>query len=275
MANTPAVRVNGEFPLGAPGTKFIIPSWNRIGDVADFAEDTEMDTGRITTHSEQATVVRGALGVGVLDSSVMVSASNPMDEVSSQIARKFAEYIDAKLILECLKSPNTFNQFNGSEATVNTGICDQNTFSKALITKLGDQHGKVLAGGFVVVHSKVYADLVATGTIQKMNESGSSVMIGGKLGAINGLNILVSDRVTTSTISATTAYKSFILGPNALALYYQRTLFVEMERLPRRKLTNFACDINFAPHLYGYDDATTAVVAQDNQSIPVIVVTSK
>lgn len=275
VANTPAVKINGEFPLGAPGTKFIIPSWNRIGDFADFAEDSEMDLGRITTHHEQATVVRGALGVGILDSAVMVSASSPMEEVSSQIARKAAEYVDGKLVLEALKSPNTFNQFNGTEQTVNTGICDQNTFAKALITKLGDQYGKVLAGGVVVVHSKVYADLVATGTVQKLNESGSSVMLTGILGSINGLRIIVSNRVTTSTISASTAYKSFILGPASLGLFYQRELFVEMERKPTFKKTNFACDVNFAPHLYGYDDGTTAVVAQDNQSIQVVVVTSK
>ena len=275
FSNLGVVSVDGEFPLGTPGSEFTIPFDKQIAALSDFSENTEMDTNRLTTGNEKATVLRGGGAYEVLDTALMVAKQSPIESVSGQLARRVAEYIDGKLITEVEKSPNTFNQFNGSEQTVNTGKCDQNTFLAAMIAKLGDQHGAVLMGGYVIIHSKVYSDLLQTGAVQEVQKSGLDNLVTGRIRMINGLNIHVSDRVTTSTISSTTAYKSYIVGPGALGLFYQREAFVEFERLPRRKSSIIAVDVNFAPHLFGYDDNTSAVVAESNKSILAVVVTSK
>jgi len=274
LGKTELVRVNGEFPFGSPGTLFKIPFWNRITGFADMLENTPLSTNNITSASETATVVRGGAAWEVLDTAQLVSMSDPAGEISSQIARRAAEFIDAKLVAQCDLTPNNFDQNSSAVWTNTAGTLDQNAIIKAMTSKLGDNHVKLLQGGWIIMHSKVYGELLQTGAIQNQYQSSlngqGNVILGGVLPMIAGLKIHVSDRVTSNTISSVQQYKTYLVAPESLALFYQREVQVEFDRDILNKSDVISADVHFAPHLYGYDDATASVVAQDNKSIAVV-----
>lgn len=264
------VELNNPFPLGSPGTKFKIPFWKRIDDFSALTEGVAMTPGKVTTGAEFATVMRAGGAYEVYDTASLVSMSDPMAEISKQIAQKAARYVDHKLVLEAEKTPNTYD-VSGTGA----GTMDQNTVVNGITSKLGDNYTSVLAGGAVFMHSKVYGDLITTGAVQNQYQSGSSVMMTGVLPTIAGLPIFISDTVTSTTVSSVTKYNAYVVGPQALALYLQRDVKVEFDRDILLQADIIAATIHFAPHLFGYDDDGAAVVAQDNKSIHVVKLVTK
>src|SRR5262249_54472766 len=119
-------------------------------------------------------------------------------------------------------------------------------------------------------HSKVYGDLIKLGVIQNQYQSGMDVLKTGLLGTINGLGVMVSDLVTKATVSSVVKYQTYIVGPGALALFYQRNVQVEFDRDTLSKEDVISADVHFAPHLFGYDDKNSAVAYEDNKSIHVV-----
>jgi hypothetical protein len=266
---TNLVDVNTDFPLGSPGTTFTIPFSKRISAFADLVEGDAMVTSKLTTGKENALVLRGGGAYEVADTASLVSMKDPMSEIAGQVARRAAEYVDAKLVLKANVTPNV-HDFSGDS----TGLLTPDVIADGLL-KLGDQHQNVLGGGRIIMHSKVYGDLIKLDAITNVYQSGMDVTKSGMVPMIMGLPIMLSDRVTTTTVSSVTKYNTYIVGPGALALFYQRQLMVEFDRDILTQSDIIAATVHFAPHLYGYDSATSAVVAEDNRSIGVVKIITK
>lgn len=275
LGNTNLVEVDSTFPLGSPGTRFKLPFWKRIGTFADMSEGTALTPGKITASAENATVVRGGAAIEVLDTSELVSKADPVGEVATQLARRAAEYIDAKLVSQLELTPNTFDQTNAGTQTNANGTVDQNAIIRAMINNLGDNYMALLRGGAFIVHSKVYGDLLQTGVLQNQYQFDGNVLKTGVIPTLLGLPILVSDMVTAPNVSGTQHYHSYIVGPGALGLFYQRTVMTEFDRDILLQADVIASTVHFAPHLFGYDDVTAAVVAEQNKSIHVVRIDSK
>lgn len=275
LGNTNLVEVDSTFPLGSPGTKFKLPFWKRIAAFGDMTEGTALTPGNITTGAEFTTVVRGGAAFEVLDTSELVSKADPVGEIAGQLARRAAEYIDAKLVLQLENTPNTFDQTNGAVQTNANGTVDLNAVITALIGTLGDNHQRLVAGGALIMHSKVYGDLLKTGVIQNQYQSGMDVVKTGLIPTLLGMPILQSDLVTAVNVSGTLNYHTYIVGPGSLALFYQRQVMVEFDRDILLQADVIASTVHFAPHLFGWDDNTTAVVAEQNKSIHVVRINSK
>lgn len=273
LGNSSLVEVDSTFPLGSPGTKFKLPFWKRIAAFADMTEGTAMTPGKISAVAENATVVRGGSALEVLDTSELVSKADPVGEIASQLARRAAEYIDNKLVLQLNLTPNTFDQTGASKTNAN-GVLDQNAIILAMVSTLGDNHQQLLKGGAIIMHSKPYGDLLQTAAIQNQYQSGMAVIKEGVVPTLLGLPIILSDLVTVNVVSAVNKYQSYIVGPGALALFYQRQVMTEFDRDILLQADVIASTVHFAPHLFGYDDQTTAVVAEQNKSIHVVSIKS-
>lgn len=273
LGNSNLVEVDTTFPLGSPGTKFTIPFWKRIGSFGSLVEGTPLTPGKIQASSEKAVVQRAGLALEVLDTASLVSKADPMSEISTQVARRAAEYIDAALVTEANKTPNTFD--GTSLGPSGAGTLDQNTIVKAVTEKMGDQYFKMLSGGRIIMHSKVYGDLLQLGAIQNQYQFEGDVMKSGVVPTLMGLPIMVSDRVTTAVVSSVTQYKTYVVSPGALALFYQRMVNVEFDRDILLKADIISADVHFAPHLFGWDDDANAQAAEDTKSIPVVQITTK
>lgn len=264
------VDVDGEFPLGVPGSVFKMPFWKRVAAFGALTEGTAMTPGKITTGSEYAVVSRAGAAYEVYDTASLVSKADPVAEISDQVARRAAEYIDNSLVLECDKTPNL-----SDTSLVSTGLIDQNSIITALTTTIGDNYTKMLAGGAVFMHSKVYKDLVTTGAIQNQYQSGSGVMLTGVLPTISGLPIFITDLGTQTTVSSALHYSTYVVGAGALALFYQRQVMVEFDRDILLQADIIAATVHFASHLYGYDDQGSSVVAEQNKSVHVVKLITK
>jgi hypothetical protein len=141
---------------------------------------------------------------------------------------------------------------------------------------MGDNMGKMHGGGAVIMHSKPYGDLLKTGAIQNQYQSGMDVLKSGMISTISGLPIIVSDLVTTGTVSTSiTTYNTYIIGPKALGLFYQREVNVEFDRDILKLSDVISSNVHFATHLYGYDEVGSAVVAEQNKSIGAVIVKTR
>jgi len=276
FGNTNLVLTDSEFPIGSPGTQFKIPSWKRIPAFGALTENTPMTPGKIQSYSEFATVQRAGAAFEVLDTAELVSKADPVAEIADQISRRAAEYIDAALVTELEHTPNTFDQTNATVQTnsTNGGQMDQNALAKAVTSTLGDNFGKVMQGGALIVHSKVYNDLISLSAIQNQYQFGGDVMRTGMLPMVMGLPVLISDRVTVGSQSSKGLYHSYIVGPGALGLFYQRQVMVEFDRDILNMADIVASNVHFAAHLWGWDSFTSAVVAEQNKSIHAVVIYS-
>ena len=228
-----------------------------------------MTTGRIQAAAEFATVQRAGIALAVYDTAELVSKADPTAEIASQFGRRTAEFIDNQLMLEAAKSPNTTN-ITG----VGSGIWDQNTGITAMIAGLGDNYAKMLGAGRYIMHSKVLGDLLKTGAIQNQYQSGMDTLKTGMLPYLNGVLISVSDLVTVTVVSGVPHYTTFIVGPDALSLMYQRNVLVEFDRDILLRADIMTCSVDFAAHLEGWDDQGNALAAEQAKSVHVVTVVS-
>jgi hypothetical protein len=272
IGQTALVEVDSTFPLGSPGSKFKMPFWKRIATFADLSEGTAMSTNKIQTGSEYAVVSRGGVAFEVTDPAQLVTKADPVGEIADQIARRAAEYIDAKLVAELEKTPNVFNQ-QLTQVDSKTTLT-QNALIQGMVNNFGDNYGSIIGGGAIILHSKVFGDLIQLGAIQNQYQSGMNVLQTGLMPTLLGLPVYLSDRVTKSTVSAVNRYNTYVVGPGALALFYQRQVMVEFDRDILKKSDIISADVHFAAHLFGYDDQGAAVVAEDNKSLHALVVQS-
>jgi hypothetical protein len=269
FGNSNLVEVDTTFALGSPGTVFKMPFWKRIGAFAAISEGTAMTPGKITTGAEYAVVQRAGGAFEVYDTASLVSKADPIDEISRQIARRAAEFIDNSLVTEFQKTPNAYDQ-----SVVGGGLMDQNALIKGMVTTLGDNYGKVLQGGAYVCHSKVFGDLVQTAAIQNQYQSGFDVIRTGMIPTLMGLPVIVSDLCTVTSGSPNT-YQSYVVGPGALALFYQRQVQVEFDRDILLQADVIAASVHFSSHLFGWDDQGNAQAAEQAKSIHAINFKSK
>jgi hypothetical protein len=266
LGNTNLVEIDTTVPLGSPGTEFKMPAFKRVADFVAMTEGTALTTSGVTTYAEFATVQRGGGAYAVYDTASLVSKADPGEEIVKQLSQKAARYLDGALVLEAAKTPNTFDQ-TGLETT---GFVTQNAIIKALVTTIGDNFMDMLSGGKIIMHSKVYGDLVSLGAIQNQYQFNGDVMKTGMIGTLMGLPILISDLVQKATVSSVLKYQTYIVGPGSLALFYQRNVQVEFDRDTLSKEDVISADVHFAAHLFGWDDKTNAQAAEDAKSIHVV-----
>lgn len=278
LGQTSLVEVDSTFPLGSPGTQFKIPFWKRIATFAALSEGTAMVPGKISTGSEFTIVQRGGAAFEVTDPAQLVSKADPVGEISDQIARRAAEYIDAALVASMELTPNSYNQFVKQVPATQGGtaspLLNQNALIAALTSTLGDNYMNMLQGGAIIMHSKPYGDLLQTGAIQNQYQSGADVIKSGVIPTLLGMPIFLSDRVTSATVSSALQYHTYIVGTGALGLFYQRQVMVEFDRDILALADIISANVHFASHLFGYDESGAAVVAEDNKSIHVVSVNS-
>ena len=92
---------------------------------------------------------------------------------------------------------------------------------------------------------------------------------------VAGLRIHVSDRVTSNTVSGVLQYKTYLVAPGSLGLFYQRGVQVEFDRDILKFSDIISASVHMAVHLFGWSDSTSSVVCEDDQSIHVVRINSK
>ena len=221
---------------GGPGNTIKIPRWGTIGDFTEVAEGNAMPVVNIAATAATATVKKFARGVEVTDEALLASYDDPLKEVARQFARYAARAADRELITAAETS--TLLHTASGTITLNDIVDAIGKWNDASVNISG-----------LVVHSKVYRDLIKLAEFKTLTQKADSVIEKGVVGMVYGVPIRVSDAITTVAGSPNT-YRNLLLKKGALGLWYQRNMNVETERDTIKRTTVITADSIFATAMF-------------------------
>jgi hypothetical protein len=249
LANTGAVFTDPDPLIARGGTQYTIPRWKRIAKFQAFA-GTAFGRNNLTSGEEVAKVIRRGGSYPVEDVAALVSRSDPAAEIRSQLVERAADSIDeatVAMLNGAIPAANTV------DVAVTTGTAVKMSKEQMLagMAKLGDQMGKLAA---VVVHSKVYVDMLTEGLIEfaELESQAGSIMRTGQVPFYLGKRVLVSDGCTVDTTTPSYfKYNSYLLAERAIYLAYQQNFQVETDRDIEALLDIIVAHLHAVVHLYG------------------------
>ena len=221
---------------GGPGNTIKIPRWGTIGDFTEVAEGNAMPVVNIAATAATATVKKFARGVEVTDEALLASYDDPLKEVARQFARYAARAADRELITAAEAS----TLLHAASATITLND---------IIDAIGKWNDASVNISGLVVHSKVYRDLIKLAEFKTLTQKADQVIEKGVVGMVYGVPIRVSDAITTVAGSPNT-YRNLLLKKSALGLWYQRNMNVETERDTIKRTTVITADSIFATAMF-------------------------
>lgn len=221
---------------GGPGNTIKIPRWGTIGDFTEVAEGNAMPVVNIAATAATATVKKFARGVEVTDEALLASYDDPLKEVARQFARYAARAADRELIT----AAETSTLLHTASGTI--ALND-------IVDAIGKWNDASVNISGLVVHSKVYRDLIKLAEFKTLTQKADSVIEKGVVGMVYGVPIRVSDAITTAAGSPNT-YRNLLLKKGALGLWYQRNMNVETERDTIKRTTVITADSIFATAMF-------------------------
>lgn len=221
---------------GGPGNTIKIPRWGTIGDFTEVAEGDPMPVVNIAATAATATVKKFARGVEVTDEALLASYDDPLKEVARQFARYAARAADRELIT----AAETSTLLHTASATITLND---------IVDAIGKWNDASVNISGLVVHSKVYRDLIKLAEFKTLTQKADQVIEKGVVGMVYGVPIRVSDAVTTVAGSPNT-YRNLLLKKGALGLWYQRNMNVETERDTIKRTTVITADSIFATAMF-------------------------
>ncbi len=221
---------------GGPGNTIKIPRWGTIGDFTEVAEGNAMPVVNIAATAATATVKKFARGVEVTDEALLASYDDPLKEVARQFARYAARAADRELI-------------TAAEASTLLHTASATITLNDIIDAIGKWNDASVNISGLVVHSKVYRDLIKLAEFKTLTQKADQVIEKGVVGMVYGVPIRVSDAITTVAGSPNT-YRNLLLKKSALGLWYQRNMNVETERDTIKRTTVITADSIFATAMF-------------------------
>lgn len=235
------------------------PAFKELSGAADRMVDSgSYDINKIDVLKDIAAVCHRIKVFGANDLSSIVTGSDPMGAISSQLARYFAKVVQLSALATLKGQIITSGSLNGTnlydvfvdDATEGNQKPMTSAIAAKGLGKLGDEINNIAAW---VMHGKVLADLLAAGYVSTYPIQNQAIEING-LGEIQkfmGKPIIVSDSCTTIAGSSATKYITYGLARGALAYGIQKDLNPEVGRDSKDKVSYISTDIHYATHLRG------------------------
>jgi len=236
VGTSSAVLSSGEL-TGVPGSTVKFPSWMTLSDLDDLTEGTSMTPVKLTQKNSEATVKEAGKAVEITDTADLNGLGNPQDEAIRQFGVLAARKVDADLItVATTKVTGGITYADGSTATdsaclaytagTTTAAADLSwdVIAEAL-EKFGDDfEPEDFTGLFInsAQRTQAWKDDQFIAASELSAAGASSVVARGVIGAIAGLPVIVTDRVTSG--------KPVVLKKQSLGLLYKRRPIVEQDR---------------------------------------------
>ncbi len=226
---------------GKPGDTVSFPKWTALGEAEDLTEGTPMTPEQLGTDpGNSATIKEAGKAVELTDKSRLVAFGDPYAETQRQLGVLIARKIDTDLRL-------------AAEAA---GVITVDASTEALswdvvvsgIEKFGDEWDPANMAG-LVIHSTQRAALLRDPNFISADKLGAGAVIPrGVIGQVGGVNILVSNRLTTAGTGADTTYNALLLRRGSLGLLYKRRPIVETDRDILARTTVVTTNVHYATH---------------------------
>jgi N4-gp56 family major capsid protein len=223
---------------GKPGDRVKIPRWSAIGEFAPLTEGVAMTPVNLTANSTEAVVKEFGKSVEITELALMSSYEDPLKALAEQFARYAAMAVDKELI----KTAETTTLSISVAATISlNAVID----AKALFSDEQDDIALVL-------HPKVYADLLKLSEFKTLTSVSSDVIQKGQVGTLYGMPVYVS-RFLTKTPGTPDTYTNLLVKRAALGLWYKKQMEVKKDVDILKRTTVIAASSIFATTLFQYD----------------------
>ncbi len=223
LLDNPFVREAGEVNWSHGGDTVTFPRVNSALVASDLpinSDITAVDATEITVDSDTATLINKIVAVKINEATyedvVQAVAGMPsdfFDEVASAVGSLLKDVIDKALVTEAVTAPAGFTNTTAATITIDSVVNTR--------LKFGD---RINDPAMLVVHSKVYADLLKLTAVSSWNTwGGSPVAVFGQVGQLSGMPVVVSDNVTV-VAGAPNTYKNIIVRPGGLIFGFKRRM---------------------------------------------------
>ncbi|MFF2135547.1 N4-gp56 family major capsid protein [Streptomyces sp. NPDC058193] len=226
---------------GKPGDTVSFPKWTALGEAEDLTEGTPMTPEQLGTDpGNSATIKEAGKAVELTDKSRLVAFGDPYAETQRQLGVLIARKIDTDLRLAA-EAPGVITVDASTEALSWDVMVSG-------IEKFGDEWDPDNMAG-LVIHSTQRAALLRDPNFISADKLGAGAVIPrGVIGQAGGVNILVSNRLTTAGTGADTTYNALLLRRGSLGLLYKRRPIVETDRDILARTTVVTTNVHYATH---------------------------
>ncbi|MFF4738784.1 phage head protein [Streptomyces sp. NPDC001262] len=230
--------------VGMPGSGVDFPKWRALGEADELDENTPLVPEPLgTDKGARATIKEIGKAVNLTDKSRLVAFGDPYAEAQRQLGVLIARRIDRDL----------------TAAAEAPGVITVDAATKPLswdvmvdgIQRFGDTWDPELMAG-IVIHSAQRASLLKDPNFISADKlgAGNAVIPRGVIGKVGDVNVLVSDRVTTTPGDGKTptAYNALMVKHGSLGLLYKRRPLVETDRVVLARSTVLTTTVHYATH---------------------------
>lgn len=223
---------------GVAGDTITIPAFKYIGDAVDVAEGVAVETSKLETTSDTATIKKAMKAVDITDEALLSGYGDPLGEINSQLAKSIASKVDEDAMDALLNASLTYD---GSAGIIGyAGVVNAiDVFNEELNSE------KVM---FVNPH-QVSQLRLDPDFISKDKYSGDVIM-SGEIGKIANTRIVPSKRVVLDTDNDTYTCPIVKITNDteteddtaALTIFLKRGVNVESERNTLKRTTAISVD---------------------------------
>lgn len=189
---TPYAKVDNTLE-GVPGDTKTVPSWNYIGDAADFNPETasntdaEIETSKLTASSTTFNIKCAGKSVSILQTAINSGLGDPIGQANSQLAKSIMGKVDNDLMDAAYTATNT---------VIATGQIGYSGIVDAVAQFEDEEDGieKVM-----FIHPNQEATLLKDANFLSADKFTSGVAVNGAIGKIAGCWIKKSKKVKKDT----------------------------------------------------------------------------
>jgi N4-gp56 family major capsid protein len=215
---------------GNGGDTITVPYYSYIGDATDLAEGVAGSTDQLTATTLTATVKKTFKAVEITDEALLSNFGSPMAEIERQIALAMASKVEADCYGVLNASTNTVDLSN-----TNTEEISSDKIADGVVELFGEDTD----GVYAFITPKQY------NVIRKSNDfvhiANGEVKVTGQVGQVYGVNLVVSNRVTSG--------KVIFLKQGGLQIAVKRAVQVETDRDILKKTTVISADRHYIAHI--------------------------
>ncbi|MGW2484946.1 N4-gp56 family major capsid protein [Streptomyces sp. NPDC001571] len=227
---------------GKPGDSVHFPKWKALGEAEDLVEGTPMVPEQLGTDpGNTATIKEAGKAVELTDKSRLVAFGDPYAETQRQLGVLIARKID-KDLTAAAEAPGAITVTAADKALSWDVMVDG-------IAKFRDEWEPQNMAG-LVIHSLQRASIFKDPNFLSADKVGAGgvVIPRGVIGQIGGVNVFVSDRVTTTPGDAgkPPTYNALMVKRGALGLLYKRRPLVETDRDILSRTTVITTNVHYA-----------------------------
>ena len=167
---------------GVPGDSVTIPRFDYIGDAQDVAEGEAIESVKLTTKSDKATIKKAMKSVKLSDEAVLSGLGNPVGQATMQLTKAIASKVDN----DAMEALQTATFSHSSDNVIDYA---------GIVNAIDVFEEEVQSEKVMFVHPKQVTQLRLDPNFISADKYSNNVVMKGEIGEIAGTRIVPSKKV--------------------------------------------------------------------------------